>query len=98
MTAVSLIYFIHRISVGGTQLCTERCELSFELGCARAYFPEPKRDMIAAEWQAPVVNGLIELQEHRVHDYAPLKVKVQSVEFEWPADQHNVTVSECKKG
>ncbi|KER28746.1 hypothetical protein T265_04440 [Opisthorchis viverrini] len=81
------------ISVGRTTLCTEQCELSFELGCARAYVPDDKRDLIAQEWNVPVVEGAMELQQSQLHLYEPLKVKVQSMEFEWPPREHHFTHS-----
>ncbi|OON17362.1 hypothetical protein X801_06800, partial [Opisthorchis viverrini] len=77
------------ISVGGTTLCTEACEVSFELGCARAYVPEDRRGLIAGEWKVPVVEGVMELQQSQLYLYEPLKMKVQSLEFEWPPHENH---------
>ncbi|TGZ59298.1 hypothetical protein CRM22_009159 [Opisthorchis felineus] len=82
------------ISVGGTILCAEMCEVSFELGSARAYIPEDKRALIAGEWKVPVVEGIMELQESQLYLYEPLKVTIESLEFEWSPYQHHFTYTE----
>ncbi|TGZ60672.1 hypothetical protein CRM22_008420 [Opisthorchis felineus] len=71
-------------------LCERNCEVSFELGLSRAYFPRIHVGAVEHIWAVNYDqrHNAIPLDRDRLRSYGALQMQLRDMLFTWPTNEH----------